>query len=92
MIVGPLYVQWIAGIRSKFRVLHVANVSCDVIRYCIDNGAMIAQAGIFSYQLNNCTSLQDATCTQRLVFHCLLMYYAYVPCVCVSGIVRMQCR
>lgn len=34
-------------------------------RYCIDNGAMIAQAGIFSYQMNLITPLKDATCTQR---------------------------
>ena len=34
-------------------------------RYCIDNGAMIAQAGIFSYQMGLTTNLKDATCTQR---------------------------
>lgn len=34
-------------------------------RYCIDNGAMIAQAGIFAYQMGSITSLDDATCTQR---------------------------
>jgi N6-L-threonylcarbamoyladenine synthase len=34
-------------------------------RYCIDNGAMIAQAGIFSFQMNLTTPLHDATCTQR---------------------------
>jgi N6-L-threonylcarbamoyladenine synthase len=34
-------------------------------RYCIDNGAMIAQAGIFSYQMNLITPLSEATCTQR---------------------------
>lgn len=34
-------------------------------RYCIDNGCMIAQAGIFAYQMGNVTSLDDATCTQR---------------------------
>jgi N6-L-threonylcarbamoyladenine synthase len=34
-------------------------------RYCIDNGAMIAQAGIFSFQLGQFTSLVNATCTQR---------------------------
>lgn len=34
-------------------------------RYCIDNGAMIAQAGIFAYQMNEITQLEDATCTQR---------------------------
>lgn len=36
-------------------------------RYCIDNGAMIAQAGIFSYQMNQITPLSESTCTQRFV-------------------------
>lgn len=36
-------------------------------RYCIDNGAMIAQAGIFAYQCGSITPLEEATCTQRLV-------------------------
>lgn len=39
----------------------------DDARYCIDNGAMIAQAGIFSYQMNSITPLVEATCTQRCV-------------------------
>lgn len=34
-------------------------------RYCIDNGAMIAQAGIFAFQMGQVTSMMDATCTQR---------------------------
>jgi N6-L-threonylcarbamoyladenine synthase len=34
-------------------------------RYCVDNGAMIAQAGIFSYQMLLTTPMSDATCTQR---------------------------
>jgi len=34
-------------------------------RYCIDNGAMIAQAGIFAFQMNQVTPLSEATCTQR---------------------------
>ncbi len=34
-------------------------------RYCIDNGAMIAQAGIFAAQAGLTTALRDATCTQR---------------------------
>ncbi len=34
-------------------------------RYCIDNGAMIAQAGIFAYQQGEETKLADATVTQR---------------------------
>lgn len=34
-------------------------------RYCIDNGAMIAQAGILEYQFGGITPLEQATCTQR---------------------------
>ena len=34
-------------------------------RYCIDNGAMIAQAGIFAYQMGEMHELKDTECTQR---------------------------
>lgn len=34
-------------------------------RYCIDNGAMIAQAGIFALQHGVKTPLEDTWCTQR---------------------------
>jgi N6-L-threonylcarbamoyladenine synthase len=34
-------------------------------RYCIDNGAMICQAGIFALQFGQVTSVQDSWCTQR---------------------------
>lgn len=34
-------------------------------RYCVDNGAMIAQAGIFSLQFGEITPMAEATCTQR---------------------------
>ena len=34
-------------------------------RYCVDNGAMIAQAGIFAYQMGMEYALSDCTCTQR---------------------------
>jgi len=34
-------------------------------RYCIDNGAMIAQAGILALQHGITTNLEDSTCTQR---------------------------
>ena len=34
-------------------------------RYCIDNGAMIAQAGIFAYQHGITTALKDSTVSQR---------------------------
>mmetsp|Transcript_44320 Transcript_44320/g.70882 ORF Transcript_44320/g.70882 Transcript_44320/m.70882 type:complete len:257 (-) Transcript_44320:874-1644(-) len=34
-------------------------------RYCIDNGAMIAQAGILQYMAGNSTPLDKTECTQR---------------------------
>lgn len=34
-------------------------------RYCIDNGIMIAQAGMMAYKQGFKTPLEDATCTQR---------------------------
>lgn len=34
-------------------------------RYAIDNGAMIAQAGILAYQMGQTTSMQDTQCSQR---------------------------
>jgi N6-L-threonylcarbamoyladenine synthase len=34
-------------------------------RYCIDNGAMIAQAGILQLQYGQATALEDSWCTQR---------------------------
>lgn len=34
-------------------------------RYCIDNGAMIAQAGIFAFQMGAKYDISDCTCTQR---------------------------
>lgn len=34
-------------------------------RYCIDNGAMIAQAGILEYQFGGTTALADSWVTQR---------------------------
>ena len=34
-------------------------------RYCIDNGAMIAQAGVMAYQQGYETPMVDTTVTQR---------------------------
>jgi len=34
-------------------------------RYCIDNGAMIGQAGIFALQYGETTKMSDTWCTQR---------------------------
>ncbi len=34
-------------------------------RFCIDNGIMIAHAGLLAYRTGETTSLEDSTCTQR---------------------------
>ena len=34
-------------------------------RFCIDNGIMIAHAGLLEYQTGVTTKLEDSTCTQR---------------------------
>ncbi|CAB9503847.1 Probable bifunctional tRNA threonylcarbamoyladenosine biosynthesis protein [Seminavis robusta] len=34
-------------------------------RYCIDNGAMIAQAGVFAFQFGELTKMEDTWVTQR---------------------------
>ncbi|KAG0708986.1 glycoprotease family-domain-containing protein [Suillus ampliporus] len=38
-------------------------------RFCIDNGIMIAQAGLLSYRMGFQTPLAKSTCTQRSVSH-----------------------
>ena len=43
----------------------VAELCAMDYRYCIDNGAMVAQAGILAFQMNVITPLEEATCTQR---------------------------
>jgi N6-L-threonylcarbamoyladenine synthase len=34
-------------------------------RFCIDNGLMIAQAGVLQWKMGDATDLKDTTCTQR---------------------------
>ncbi len=34
-------------------------------RFCIDNGIMIAHAGLLAYETGSTTTLEDSTCTQR---------------------------
>jgi len=34
-------------------------------RFCIDNGIMIAQAGLLSFRMGGLTPLEESTCTQR---------------------------
>jgi N6-L-threonylcarbamoyladenine synthase len=34
-------------------------------RFCIDNGLMIAQAGVLEYKTSGGTKMEETTCTQR---------------------------
>ena len=40
------------------------------ISFCIDNGIMIAQAGLLSYRMGDRTPLSESTCTQRYLSVC----------------------
>jgi N6-L-threonylcarbamoyladenine synthase len=54
-----------SAVKESFCIARIT-LHCYIhCRYCIDNGGMIAQAGIFSYQMGLVTALQDASCTQR---------------------------
>ncbi|KAF9654260.1 O-sialoglyco protein endopeptidase [Thelephora ganbajun] len=41
------------------------NVFATDERFCIDNGIMIAQAGLLSYRMGSVTPLSETSCTQR---------------------------
>lgn len=49
---------------SRLMMGFLIHVFC---RFCIDNGIMIAQAGLLSYRMGFQTALAKSTCTQRLV-------------------------
>lgn len=55
--------------KGKLNTLHLSLVATDayLLRFCIDNGIMIAQAGLLSYRMGFRTSLEESTCTQRLM-------------------------
>lgn len=53
--------------RSVFRTTHDGISHPCFRRFCIDNGIMIAQAGLLSYRMGFQTALAKSTCTQRLV-------------------------
>ncbi|KAI1920964.1 putative tRNA threonylcarbamoyladenosine biosynthesis protein kae1 [Ophidiomyces ophidiicola] len=54
--------QEMMGIMARDRG---GNVFATDERFCIDNGIMIAQAGILAYGTGFRTNLKDSTCTQR---------------------------
>jgi N6-L-threonylcarbamoyladenine synthase len=55
-------VQEMMGIMARDRG---GNVYATDERFCIDNGIMIAHAGLLAHQTGFETTLQDSTCTQR---------------------------
>ncbi|KAG7396169.1 hypothetical protein PHYBOEH_002666 [Phytophthora boehmeriae] len=57
-----LRLQEMMGIMAKERNGRVCAMDH---RYCIDNGAMIAQAGVLQFQYGQTTPMKEATCTQR---------------------------
>ncbi|KAI5310434.1 putative tRNA threonylcarbamoyladenosine biosynthesis protein kae1 [Ascosphaera atra] len=54
--------QEMMGIMARDRG---GNVYATDERYCIDNGIMIAQAGLLAYETGFTTPLKESTCTQR---------------------------
>ena len=61
-LVGNLRLQEMMGVMAKERNGRVCAMDH---RYCVDNGAMIAQAGVLQFQYGELTPLEEATCTQR---------------------------
>ena len=49
------------------RYIELETFRSATIRFCIDNGIMIAQAGLLSYRMGYRTPLSESTCTQRSV-------------------------
>jgi hypothetical protein len=49
-----------------------SNLVAEIIsftRFCIDNGIMIAHAGLLSYRMGFETPIEESICTQRSVVH-----------------------
>lgn len=70
-LAGNLRLQEMMEIMAKERNGRVCAMDH---RYCIDNGAMIAQAGVLQFQYGDATPLTDATCSQRYVDDCALRF------------------
>ena len=60
-----VYVCWRYFYIGAVYSLHCDDINMSLIRYCIDNGAMIAQAGILAHQMGAVYELSECTCTQR---------------------------
>lgn len=72
--VGSNQVLIVGGVGSNVRLQEMmgrmakdrgGSVFATDERFCIDNGIMIAHAGLLAYKEGQSTSMQDATCTQR---------------------------
>ncbi|GJJ09519.1 hypothetical protein Clacol_003742 [Clathrus columnatus] len=64
LIVGGVVLQGMMATMAKERN---GNVFATDERFCIDNGIMIAQAGILAYRMDLTTPLKDTCCTQSAV-------------------------
>ena len=62
MLAGNKRLQEMMGIMAQERG---ATLFATDDRFCIDNGAMIAQAGWEMFRSGITTELKDTTCTQR---------------------------
>ena len=72
--VGSSQVLIVGGVGSNERLQQMmgimarerrGNVFATDERFCIDNGIMIAHAGLLAYKTGLITPLEDSTCTQR---------------------------
>jgi N6-L-threonylcarbamoyladenine synthase len=72
--VGSSQVLIVGGVGSNERLQHMmgemakergGSVYATDERYCIDNGIMIAHAGLIAYKTGFRTPLEESTCTQR---------------------------
>ena len=72
--VGSSQVLIVGGVGSNERLQQMmgtmaegrrGNVFATDERFCIDNGIMIAHAGLLAYETGSTTVLEDSTCTQR---------------------------
>jgi len=58
--------QEMMGIMARERG---SNVFATDERFCIDNGIMIAQAGLLAFKTSQTTPMEQSTCTQRWAFN-----------------------
>ena len=59
--------RYVTHLPIRLASLFISEVIHDH-RFCIDNGIMIAQAGLLSFRMGFETPLAKSTCTQRCVY------------------------